>query len=548
MTYRLAGNIDGKRFSVELAPGANRLGRSSKDADVVVPRDTVSRCHARIDVTDRGLEIQDLHSHNGTFVNGARIDRTTIRPGDAICLGDAELNLLQERGSGTEPGATTLSRQDTPLVTQSRSATFRSHAHLDSARLTWTQVHTDPSTLDDNPDLLKALGDLGSCLGRDEPGLDIGAVCLEHMARLFHFRMACLIEFNETNGEAEILSHYPAHLEPELEVSRTMVETVVRERKILLVRDVASEASVWDTAYKKGIRSAMVAPLMQGDQVLGVLYVDHENPLQQFETRHQQLLQLVSDLVAAKIASNRTRNEIEWAAFIQRRLLPESLPHPPGYTMTARLVPSHRVGGDLYEAMELPDGRYLYALGDVVGHGVGAALMMSSVLATLRALARRAESPLELASQLHEAMVEQLAPQGYVTLFLAFLDPRTHQLDYVTAGHPPPVLLRPGEDGEFLASTGAAIGMRIPVTLSSARIELTPGSLLAIWSDGLPEAFRLGMRPMQDFTQERLVARIRDIRHQPLDAILDDLFHESEAFVGAPRAQDDRTMVLLSRE
>ena len=174
--------------------------------------------------------------------------------------------------------------------------------------------------------------------------------------------------------------------------------------------------------------------------------------------------------------------------------------------------------------------------------------MMSSVLATLRALARRAESPLELASQLHEAMVEQLAPQGYVTLFLAFLDPRTHQLDYVTAGHPAPVLLRSGEDGEFLASTGAAIGMRIPVTLSSARIELTPGSLLAIWSDGLPEAFRLGMRPMQDFTQERLVARIRDVRHLPLDAILDDLFHESEAFVGAARAQDDRTMVLLCRD
>lgn len=549
MPHRLVGTIDGRPFSATLAPGYNSLGRSNVESSIVLPGDKVSRCHARIDVTPGGIEIHDLQSHNGTYVNGVRVEHATIRAGDSIRLADIDLDLRDD--AGEPPRATPPGLADArPPGRKARPApTFRSHASLDSARITWTHLETASGDAeDDATSLLRALVDLGTFLVHDEPGRDIGTVCLEHIARLFQFRLACLIELNETSGEAEILSHYPPQREPELEVSRTMIDMVVRERRTLVVRDVASEAAIWETAYQKGIRSAMLTPLLRDDEVLGVLYIDHESPVQEFESRQERLLQLLANLVAAKVASTRTRNEIEWAAFIQNRLLPERLVHPDGYDVAARLVPSHRVGGDLYEALALRDGRYLYALGDVVGHGVGASLMMSNALATLRALARGADSPLELATQLHELMGAQLAPYGYVTLFLGCLDPGTHRLEYVTAGHPPPVLFRPGREREFLASTGGPIGMRIPVPLQSASTEFQPGTLLAIWSDGIPEAVRVGARPVQDFTEERLVARLEVLRERPLEAILAEIFRESEEFVGSHKAQDDRTMVLLRRE
>jgi sigma-B regulation protein RsbU (phosphoserine phosphatase) len=133
-------------------------------------------------------------------------------------------------------------------------------------------------------------------------------------------------------------------------------------------------------------------------------------------------------------------------------------------------------------------------------------------------------------------------------MFLAILDPRTQELDYVTAGHPPPLLLQPGEEGRFLESTGAPIAMPIPLPLRAARVTLSPGSLLAIWSDGIPEAVRLGVRPIQEFTLERLAARLGEWRDLPLPDILERVFRESDAFIGGPRAQDDRAMLLLRRE
>jgi sigma-B regulation protein RsbU (phosphoserine phosphatase) len=145
-------------------------------------------------------------------------------------------------------------------------------------------------------------------------------------------------------------------------------------------------------------------------------------------------------------------------------------------------------------------------------------------------------------------MCAQLPLECYVTFFLAFLEPHAHRLSYVTAGHPPPLLLRPDAEPVFLESTGAPIGMRIPVPLRSESVEFHPGSLLAIWSDGIPEAIRVGERPMRDFTEERLVAQIRELQRLPLETILDRVFHDSDEFVGSPRAQDDRTLLLLRRE
>ncbi len=554
MGYQLVGTHGGKNQTFVLVPGTNLLGRASAHADLVLHSEAVSRLHAQIDVDGDRIEIRDRDSHNGTFVNGVRVATRRLGVGDSLRFGDVELTLLREKPDDSEELETGKNASTNPLDVPSLDSwdsgrsqpRFKTDSQLDSAQLIWSPQDTGVHHGSDKSGFLAALVDLAQFLVRDEGEEDVCASCLQRVAGLFDFRLACLLEMNAA-GETEVRCHTPRKLAPDLEISRSMVDAVVREGKALLVRDVADEAPLWMSAYRRGIRSAIIAPLMQNTEVLGVLYLDHEDPHHGFDKRHLRRLQLLADLVAAKLARVRSRKDIQLAGLIQRQLLGTKLRHPEGYEVAVRLEPSEMVGGDLYETLELPDGRYLYALGDIVGHGMAAALLMSNVLASLRALARHASSSLQLADELQRVLSEQLAPHGFVTMLLGFLDPQTHRFEYVNAGHEPAVLLVPGKPLQTLTSTGPPLGMPIGVPLSSAEVELPPGTALCAWSDGIPESFRVGTRPPQDFTRERILQRLEMLRDEPAGAIVSLLFDEVDAFVGNHPAQDDRTMLVLRR-
>lgn len=552
MGYQLVGTHGGMSHSFPLVPGTNLLGRASTHADLVLHSEAVSRRHAQIDLDGERIEIRDLDSHNGTFVNGVRVATRRLSVGDSLRFGDFELTLQRENPDAVELDTNKyhgMSPVDvTPLDSWDSGRSqprFKMDSQLDSAKLTWSPQDTGSHQGSDRG-ILAALVDLAQFLVRDEGEEDACASCLQRVAGLFDFRLACLLEMNAA-GETEVRCHTPRKLAPDLEISRSMVDAVVREGKALLVRDVADEAPLWMSAHRRGIRSAIVAPLMQNTEVLGVLYLDHEDPHHGFDKRHLRRLQLLADLVAAKLVRVRSRKDIELAGLIQRQLLGTTLRHPDGYEVAVRLEPSEMVGGDLYDTLQLPDGRYLYALGDIVGHGMAAALLMSNVLASMRALARHASSSLQLADELQRVLSEQLAPHGFVTMFMGFLDPRTHRFDYVNAGHEPAVLLAPGLPLQILASTGPPLGMPIGVPLASAAVDLPPGMALCVWSDGIPESFRVGTRPPQDFTRERILERLEAWRDEPAGAMIALLFDEVDAFVGNHPAQDDRTMLVLRR-
>jgi len=278
-----------------------------------------------------------------------------------------------------------------------------------------------------------------------------------------------------------------------------------------------------------------------------VLYLDRDDPRSPFQERHRDRLQLLADLVAAKIAQTRVRHEMEWAGHIERTLLCSDFNPPPGYDVACRLEPCVEVGGDFYEAQPLPDGRYLIALGDIAGHGVGAALLMSTILASIRALALDAKSPLSLAKRLTRLVDAQVQPQGFLTLFIGFLEPDTHTMRYVSAGHEPPALLVPGQEAASIESTGPPIGMHIPVLLEERVFSLPPGTLFCLWSDGIPEALRRCAKPPVAFSRERVLEDLEELRERPPEEIVRRMFGQVDVFVNCARAQDDRTMVVLKR-
>lgn len=531
MNYALFYQVNGKSIAYPLHAGRNTLGSQQKTCDVIVNIDGVSRSHAAIDLDADRVRIVDLHSKNGTYVNGARVQEQTLHIGDAIVLGPLEF------------------RFDAEMV--SLPVTLNNSSKLNEADLSWSQAIT---SLDKTPRqgngrsrLFNALLELGAFLVTDEVSADIYRACLKQVARMFRFRRACLVVLND-GGAPEVRSCYPADCTAdELSVSRTMIDTVVREHRPLLVRD-AGLQSLTDSVVFNGIRSALVVPLFHGNEVLGALYMDHEMG-HAYEERHLERLQLMGNLVAAKLAQAVTQKAMRGAAYIQSSMLCRVPVQPPGLQVAFHLEPSAEVGGDLYETLALPDGRYLYALGDVSGHHLDAALVMSNVMATMRALTPRAQSPLQLVEDIQELITGRLPQNGYLTLFLGFFDPKTQQFDYVNAGHDPPILFLPDVDGApavELSSTGPPIGMQLPLPLEASRVQLPKGALLCAWSDGIFEAARPGMQPEQ-FSRERLVQLLTKVREEPVHEIVASVFSELKAFLGDTHIRDDCTMLVLRR-
>ncbi len=196
----------------------------------------------------------------------------------------------------------------------------------------------------------------------------------------------------------------------------------------------------------------------------------------------QLLARALADTYAA-----RARRDSEVAATLQRTLMVERFPPIPDVDGAARYRPSSRqpIGGDWYDVYFRPDGRPIVALGDVAGHGIEAAATMAELRHTLRAYLLRERTPAAAMSRLNDLMIT-LMPQEMATAVLVELDPRAHTATIINAGHLPPVLV--DQDGARLVDEhhDVALGVRA-TSYTTTHLELSPGSSLVLYSDGLIE-------------------------------------------------------------
>jgi sigma-B regulation protein RsbU (phosphoserine phosphatase) len=172
---------------------------------------------------------------------------------------------------------------------------------------------------------------------------------------------------------------------------------------------------------------------------------------------------------------------------------------------------------------------------------------MAAFQASLRALGSGDADPVALVTRLNRAMVENSPGSSFVTLFYAELDPETHALEYVNAGHNPPLCFCGGTGGAArrLAPTGPVVGMLPEAAYRSERIDLRPGELLTLYTDGITECADAGER---EYGEARLAGFVAAHGGRPLDELSRRLLADlAEHAVGAPR-QDDTTLILLRRE
>jgi len=245
------------------------------------------------------------------------------------------------------------------------------------------------------------------------------------------------------------------------------------------------------------------------------------------------------------LEKERLERELDLAAEIQRQILPKGSPQVPGYDLAGWNRPARQVGGDYYDLLPLENGKVAVILGDVSGKGMPAALLVSTLHSALRLLLDRIGVGPELMDRLNRHLVESSLSNKFVTSLVAELDPATGEMTYLNAGHNPALLLR-GDDQtvEQLGPGGVPLGLLPNARFSARQVELRPGDLLWVYSDGITEAESV---TDEEFGMERLTRCLAENRDRPLGEIMATIDREVTRFAEGLPQRDDQTVVLLRR-
>jgi len=188
-----------------------------------------------------------------------------------------------------------------------------------------------------------------------------------------------------------------------------------------------------------------------------------------------------------RIERERIEQELQVARRIQHASLPKEVPTLEGWEISPYYQPAREVGGDFYDFFELRDGRLGIVVGDATGHGVPAALVMTSVRSMLRAVAQASNSPGEVLRRVNDPLATDIPPNMFVTCFYCILDPKCGSLTYANAGHDLPYLHRDGA-AEELRATGMPLGLMPGMGYEEKQTVLDAGEAALLYSDGLVEA------------------------------------------------------------
>jgi serine phosphatase RsbU (regulator of sigma subunit) len=238
----------------------------------------------------------------------------------------------------------------------------------------------------------------------------------------------------------------------------------------------------------------------------------------------------------------RVEQDLRVARRIQQASLPKEVPEVQGWQINPHYQPAREVGGDFYDFLELEDGRLGMVVGDATGHGVPAALVMSTTCGMLRAVALSVDSPGEVLARVNEALSARIPPSMFVTCFYAILEPKSGRLLYANAGHDLPYLRR-GWGAEELRARGMPLGLMPGMSYEEKEVMLGAGEAVLFYSDGLVEAHD---PEGEMFGFPRLRALIAE--HAEEGALVDFLMEKLHSFTGESWEQeDDITLVTLQR-
>ena len=290
--------------------------------------------------------------------------------------------------------------------------------------------------------------------------------------------------------------------------------------------------------------TAAVIPLATQEEILGtltLLSLDADHPIA--GDTLESAISIAGQTALALDNARLYQERKEFAEAMQRSLLPRHRPDLPGLEIgdvyaSSALV---EVGGDVYDFLELPDGRLAVVLGDVTGHGIDAAADMAMTKFVFRSLAREHAEPGDFLAAANEVVLGEIAAAKFITLLYLTVDPQTGELACASAGHPAPRVVSPGRAPQPLAVAGMALGIEARQQYATAQVRLEQGAAVVLYTDGLVEARREG----ELYGEERLDASLLRNAELPSHELAEALASDCRAFAG--ELGDDLAVVVLKR-
>ncbi len=532
---------DGTRREATVRSTPFKMGRQA-GTDLTLRDGRISRQQAQI-VEDTGkFFVEDLDSRHGTFVNGSKIIRHELKPHDSIDFGVPEsFRVIFE---GEDASLTDLvQRVETAAPTETGS---RELYHLGVLLEVARTLHAGLSL----EDVLTAVVDAAIGVTHTERGVLLLA---------------------ERGGELHPTVARDARrfaLQPEaLQISKGVLRQVSQSRRELVVTDSEDEEKIkaQESVVRLALRTVVAIPLEKlpvlgsadttaygkPAELLGVLYLDSHAVGSSFSQLDREVLRSLAleaatvienaRLFAAARTKERLEHEMSIANGIQQQLLPQRFPEADYFSMSGMNIACDMVGGDYFDVIELAGGRHGVVVADVSGKGISAALLAAMLQGVFSATAGMDIPLAMMAQRVNKYLCERCAEDRYATLFYGVLDP-SGRLDYLNAGHVPPLVRTSLGQVYRLASDNFPLGMFDFAEYHPDRASLQPGDFLVVCTDGFSEAHNLkeemwgesGMRDLLASFQGNSVAELQEAIQAAV-----------RSFTGGAAQSDDMTLVII---
>ncbi|MFK7743202.1 MAG: PP2C family protein-serine/threonine phosphatase [Planctomycetota bacterium] len=345
-----------------------------------------------------------------------------------------------------------------------------------------------------------------------------------------------------------------ASLSGELQWSRSLVKKCLEDGYAVrsVVQSDQEALEVGRSVYDLKLRAVMCAPMRAKDRTVGVIYVDSRAVRREFSARDLALFGAISAQLAISVenarlhadslAKAKLQKDVEIARRIQQHLLPTVPDDIDGLEVALRYEAAEQASGDTYDLVPLRNGRYAIMIGDVTGHGVGAALLTHTVTSALRSYLELIDDIADVVARVNQRLVDSVETGNFMSLLLMVVDPKKRHLEYVNAGHPG-VLVCQKDGSRVLEKTGMVLGVVGDQAYEkSPVIELGAGDVLFAHTDGVDEA----MSPSREvFGTDRLHALVQEKRlaGAPAEAVLSEIMRQVHAHTGTDVMDDDFTMI-----
>ncbi|MGK2858714.1 MAG: SpoIIE family protein phosphatase [Thermoanaerobaculia bacterium] len=515
------------------------MGRSP-DCSLQIHDRFLSRKH--IELRDDGEKwfLVDCGSANGTWLNGVPVKAPVpLRPGDSIRLGETEVLF----------GVT---RTDRLLAVEATTQKTTNSMRLRDALAEGMSSQTAFERA-------QAINKLAMELLEDRPLGELFDFILDRMVEMLQPSRAALALFGRSRTSFDTIKVRRSDEDDlaDLVLSRTLLNEVVEEKRIVSLLDAGDneKLSQAQSIIGQRIRSALCAPLLVDDTVLGVIYVDFLMGQRDVGEDDVRLVGQIARFAATKLDTTRLREEaqlkqrideeLRTAYVVQSRILPTEAPAVPGYRLAGLNRPARMVSGDYYDFVVRPGGRVYFVIADVSGKGITAALLMSSLAMAFNIYAADDPSPSELVTRLNGILAPRLGPAKFVTLFAGLIDPATPgEIHFANAGHLPPLLFNPSGVVEA-GDTDIVMGVFPNSAYRDQSLRLGVGDSLVLFTDGVVEA----ENSTGDLLGSDGIAKaLRGRQFKGADEIVAAVDMAVSSFLSGAEQHDDVTILAITRQ